>query len=456
MNWMSHSRSHGRSLINKSALFQRLVSPPLIFRDFYRFSKTSWSRAEVGSSRVKDPLQIVMLAVSNMHVDPRIEREARALAAAGYNIIVIWPEYPSTMGKFIDWGQGITFKPLSPAASGFQYRFPGFFADQLLKAALEYYPLAYHAHDLNTALAGILASKRRRTSLVCDFHEWYSENVSWSAKTSSWAEHPIRTRQAYRWLERKVFKHASAVITVCDSIARELEHDYAGGMQTVTVIRNIPPVDLKPTRTYRNLREELGVDPNQFLLLWQGGVGPSRMIEPIINALEFAPRCILAIRGPGLDIYGPEYCAIASRIGAADRLILLPSVPSRDVVAAAAGADAGVWTLPNLCKNFYYALPNKVWEYLAAGLPLLCADFPEVKRLVDTYQVGLCFDPYDPQSIAAAINQIIEDPKLRQRFAKNTRSCIAENDPVKEWDKLVRLYRTLAARPTSAPIATVQ
>ena len=164
------------------------------------------------------------------------------------------------------------------------------------------------------------------------------------------------------------------------------------------------------------------------------------MIEPIIEALAFAPLCTLIMRGPEIETYGPGYAALAASIGALYRLLLAPPVPSRDVVAAARGADAGIWTLPELCMNFTYALPNKIFEYLTSDLPVLAALYPEARRLVEEYGVGLTFDPYDPSSISAVINRLIEEPGLRDQLAARAQSALCEMDAAAEWLKLVAVY----------------
>ena len=152
---------------------------------------------------------------------------------------------------------------------------------------------------------------------------------------------------------------------------------------------------------------------------------------------------MFVVRGPSLHLFGDKYRAIARRLGAEDRLVLTEPVPSRDVVAAARGADAGIWTLPALCRNFTYALPNKIFEYIASGLPVLAAHYPEAKRLLADHDIGLTFDPYDPRSIAATINQLIDDPALAQRFSANTASALQRLDADAEWQKLVAVYNDL-------------
>jgi alpha-maltose-1-phosphate synthase len=215
-----------------------------------------------------------------------------------------------------------------------------------------------------------------------------------------------------------------------------------GGRRPV-VIRNIPSLNAIPTKDYPPLKQQLGLPESSFVVLWQGGTGPTRMIEPIIEALAFAPRCIFVVRGPSLQYFGEGYRALAKDMGVEDRLMLVDPVPSGDVVAAARGADAGIWTLPELCRNFTFALPNKIFEYIASGLPLLAAHYPEAKRLLTEHDVGLTFDPYDPKSIAAAINRLIDDPALAERFRNNASTALRQLDADAEWRKLVTLYDSL-------------
>ncbi|KQU54790.1 hypothetical protein ASG72_04020 [Bosea sp. Leaf344] len=96
-------------------------------------------------------------------------------------------------------------------------------------------------------------------------------------------------------------------------------------------------------------------------------------------------------------------------------------------------------------RNFIYALPNKVFEYMAAGLPLLVANYPEVSRLVDRFDVGLSFQPDDPRSIAHAINVMVENKALRVRMGANTRQALLELDAESEWERLAAIYARLRA-----------
>jgi glycosyltransferase involved in cell wall biosynthesis len=387
---------------------------------------------------------VVMLVISNLRIDPRVERAARSAASAGYEVVVICPDIssPSLAAAPLDWGPRVRFHSVPGETSVCVMQPPWLACEALHRAALEYAPLVIHCHDLTTALAGLSAARITRAFAVCDFHEWYSENVSWDAASAAWVAHPKGKRAWFRFAERVALWQADATVTVCGSIADELSRMARPAQRTVDVIRNIPPLS-GSGKQYPSLKTELGLGPDDFLLLWQGGTGPSRMLEPIIEALAELPRVTFVIRGPSLDLFGEGYRALADRLGVGQRLVLQPPVPSADVVNAAHGADAGIWTLPKLSKNFYYALPNKIFEYMAAGLPVLAADFPEARKMVVGNGIGLCFDPYDPSSIAHCIRQLAEEPGTAERFRAAVPRALEGIAAETEWQTLPAIYRRL-------------
>ena len=422
-----------------------VASPLLSTRDGLLF-RTAWNQGKRGiGSQPLDasvPRHVVMLVVSSVRVDPRVRQSAQVLADAGHRVTIIWPD-DDQASPLPQWGAGISFSPLSARAGRFANRYPGFLGRDLLAAALQHRPFAFHAHDLNTMLPALIAGRQTGAHVICDHHEWFSESVRWSRLRGDYAPLLAPQRAANQWLEQLAFRHASAQITVCQSIADEMEAQYGVAAGAVAVIRNTAIVDRNVPTGYPNLRTTLGVSDAQTLVLYQGGIGPTRGLEPIIEALGAAPSTVLAIRGPAIERYAADYRALASRVGAAERLHILPPVPSVEVVAACNGADAGLYTVRDICKSFRYALPNKVFEYLQAGLPVLTASYPEVRRLIVDNGVGLGFEADDPRSIAKAMNQMA---RLTTRHAMQVRieMVVAALDPQAEWTKLLMLYQRLA------------
>lgn len=440
-NALAHGAVSARSLaaIPVNALFSR----GSIFR--------AWLPGKPGIGKSAHGRKVVMLTISNLRIDPRIEREARALAASGYEVVVIGPDPRQTPDEEagVDWGDGVSFDWVPWQAISYTMHWPGLIGQQLYERARQHKAFAYHGHDIFTAFVGLSVARVTGSHLVCDFHEWGSENVKWNAAEEQWQPYPTSWKMPMRAVERLALRRASAVITVCDSIADDMAKELGGGRRP-SIIRNVPELAQEPTRQYPPLKEQLGLADDTFVLLWQGGTGPTRMIEPIIESLAYAPGCTFVIRGPSLEIYGDAYVELARKRGVDDRLVLLDAVPSRDVVAAGRGADAGIWTLPDLCKNFRYALPNKIFEYLASGLPVLVADYPEARKVAVGQKVGLTFDPYSPQSIADAINALVADHEALARMTEQTSTALGLLDANAEWEKVVKIYDGLPLSPRAA------
>jgi glycosyltransferase involved in cell wall biosynthesis len=396
------------------------------------------------------PPKIVMLVVTVLTQDSRVERAARVLAANGFDVTIICPAWwRAHTGDQVKpaWGPGIQFRFLPQRTSRFAHYFPYVFSFAMLRAALREESWAYHAHDLTTAFLGLIAAALKHVACVCDFHEWYAENVTYHERSQSYKSHPPLKRRLFAALEHLTLHTATAVITVSESIGESLEKRYRAP-KPVHIIRNIPFIrhrERVPTEPeYEDLHMTLGIAADTLIILYQGGLGPSRNLEPVIKAMASVPRAVLILRGPGHDVYGAAYQALAQQVGIGDTVYCLAPVPSARVVEEAKAGDVGLWTLlANVGLNFHYALGNKIFEYLAAGLPLLVADLPEARRLVERYQVGLCFDPDSPTAIAAVINRMVEDQRFRETCKANIPRALDALRADQEWDKLVGVYRRL-------------
>ena len=411
-----------------------------------------YGRHRIGSQPVstESAPTIVMLVVTALDRAPRVERGARVLAANGFQVTIICPAWRGVSlqtAAQIDWGPGITFCILPKRAARFAFYFPYLFDGHMLRAAVREPAWAYHAHDLTTTFIGLIAAAHKRAVCVCDFHEWYSENVTYHSWSQTYRPHPPLKRWLFQVFERLALHTATGVITVCESIAADLEKRFQAP-QPVHVIRNIPVIqpvgpDVPPCEDVRAI---LGIPADKLIVLYQGGLGPSRNLEPAIKAMAEVPEAVLVIRGPEHEIYGQVYHELARRVGVGERVYCVGPVPSARIVEEAKAGDVGLWTLlANVGLNFHYALGNKIFEYLAAGLPLLVADLPEARRLVEQYQVGLCFDPDSPASIGAAINRMVEDHSFRKACIANIPRAFQALRADQEWDKLVDIYRGLQA-----------
>jgi glycosyltransferase involved in cell wall biosynthesis len=287
----------------------------------------------------------------------------------------------------------------------------------------------YHAHDLNTLPVAYLAVRRYGGKLVYDSHELYTETSNLSR-----AE-----RIVSRLTERFLIRRCHAVITVNDSIARELKARYK--IQRPTVIMNCP---MLPSHSCKSnlLREKLGLSEKEPLVLYQGGFSHHRGLENLLTAIALVPRGKLVMMGWGR--LEEDLRTIAQAKGLMNnRVFFLPPVPQDELLLWTSSADAGVIPYRNVGLNNYFSLPNKLFEYIVAGIPVVASDFPELRRVIEEFKVGCTFNPDDPKDIARAISWVFEDEKRLVELKENARRAAAVLNWENEEKKLLELYRKL-------------
>jgi glycosyltransferase involved in cell wall biosynthesis len=207
-------------------------------------------------------------------------------------------------------------------------------------------------------------------------------------------------------------------------VAPELERRYR--VTGVAVVPNYPaeagPVDA------RDLRELPGggdIPAGAPIVLYVGGVMPYRGLEQLISAMQELPDAHLVCLGSG----GGSTAEIEDRIrgaGIAARAHLIPPVPSEDVVPYAASATVGVSIVQPASLSYRLALPNKLFQYMAAGIPVVASDFPDVRDAVEGSGAGFVVDPEDPAAVAACLRRLIDDPALARSMGENGRRAVTE------------------------------
>lgn len=257
-------------------------------------------------------------------------------------------------------------------------------AVRLTRAA---HPRLVHANDWNTMWAGVLAKLVCRCGLVYDSHElWAERNGRWEWR---------------RWLivcEWLFVRYADAVITPSPGVAQALAERYR--IPTPTVVRNVPE-QIAPPR-HRDGR-------HAPMLAYAGSLIPGRGLEQAIDALPLLPGVRLRAIGPGARAYRDALIDRADRVGVADRVQLCDPVAPEELVGELASADAGLCLIQPVCRSYVLSLPNKLFEYLAAGLPVLCSDLPVIATVVREAGLGEVVPHGDPAAIALGAQKLLDD-----------------------------------------------
>lgn len=299
-----------------------------------------------------------------------------------------------------------------------------------LPVASRFRPQVIHSHDFHTLPVGWTLSRLLGAKLVYDSHELALEAGSMS-KLKGWR------KQMLRVIEAALVRQSNAVITVNRSIAGILRLLYG---VDVAVVANYP--DPPPRWNGRGaLRTTLDVDNSLRIVLYQGGLAKGRGLEGLVRAVHRLEGVALVFLGWGL-LEG-RLRILADELGVGDRVHFLPPVSHDDLLLYSSDADVGVIPYQPVSLNNRLATPNKLFEYMMAGVPVVASDLPDMARIIEKEGIGATFDPYSEESLAGAVSDVLNCPDHEKMRRHAREAALARYTWTREAGKLVALYQRL-------------
>ncbi len=377
----------------------------------------------------------VVLIVSNPFTnDSRVFKEARAVAANGFETIVYAINKNNNLPEEENL-RGFKIKRLQIDTYDFRFK-PHKLVTQFIPALI---PLRaeqadiYHANDLNTLLIAYLACFGRKSKLVYDSHEF------WSDRSDALVDEGILNRilHKFRLLQEKVLiKKAGAVFTVSDSLSQALSRKY--GINKPVVLKNCPYLAPIPKGDkFTELKSQ-----NRKIVLYQGYIAKFRGLAELIKSVvwyESNIRLIFLGDGP----YKEGLIKLIKNLNISDRVFVYPSVPLLELSEYTASADLGVAAYLDLSLSQHYTLPNKFFEYMHAGLPVAASDLPEMRKIVLEERVGEVCDISDPKDIARVVNSILSNEKKLKQMKNNAIRTTKKYNWEIESKKLLGTYKRI-------------
>lgn len=411
-----------------------------------------------------DRLRIGMALFGDLTFDSRVRREAATLALAGYEIRLVCLE---GAGSAPDLPTGVEVLQRRPTATR---ALPGIANPYLSRAGYRalrlarrlWWPVdyarnlrawgalaieaagpvdAWHLHDF-PGLMAIAPRVRRDVPIVYDSHEIFMD-----AGTARQLPGPART--LLRAYERRLVRRVAGLVTVNESLAQVLGHRYRP--RRTVVVHNCPSRWTAPTTEPGLLRMAARIPADAPVVLYHGKVGRERGIEELLAALlePGLERVHLVVLGPGerRDVY--ETLMADDRFGG--RAHILDAVPPDELLSWVAEANLGAVLIQRTTLNHYLSTPNKLFECLAVGVPVVTSDFPTMRDIVlgdPAGALGTVVDPTDPAAVAAAIRSILDlDPRSEAELRARCRNAARDRW---NWEvesaRLVALYRELLGR----------
>jgi len=281
-----------------------------------------------------------------------------------------------------------------------------------------------YANDYDTLLAGYLMSRIGRGILVYDSHELYSDLLE---------DSPRIYKRLIEFFEGVLARKAAVVITVNNPIAEILETRYHLS-STPTVIYNTP--------YFQPADESSDAPKPPFKLLYHGMYLPGRNLDDLIVSMQDVDNFHLYFRGYG--VLEESLHSLVNQLGLQDKVTFLERVSMQELVSTAKDFDMGIVPYPGSHKqlNSYYCTPNKIFEYMMAGLALAVSDLPVLREIVTTHRVGVVFDTSSPAQIAATLKRITQK-ELTGMKANALRVARETYNFEQESTKLIKIYQDI-------------
>ncbi|WP_449256998.1 glycosyltransferase [Bosea sp. (in: a-proteobacteria)] len=383
--------------------------------------------------------RVALLSLSPLRYDSRILRHAALLVGAGYEVrIFAQGPLPDIVpcdvtllpGPGHDWrvrvGMGLRQAPATiwPQTARLLYWLSW---SKLIarRALLQFAPEIVIANDWLALPVAFAAKKSCGAYVVYDSHEFASEEFSDSLQWRAFA------RRHVKYIERRYIGNVDGVITVSEGISTALAERYSLDKRP-TVIFNMPQ---RQITTFRP-------STDQLIVLYHGAIAPRRGLENLIKSVRLWPsRFRLQLRGPVQSQFDQHLKALASPLG--DRVTFHSAVAPWELISAASQADIGIFLFSNSTTHAKFALPNKIFEYIQAGLMVISSDLPEIRNLFENTDCGLLLSSNDESSIAEILSALTPETvdKFKHRSVEASQTLNFEHEEAKFLDVIQGLTR---------------
>jgi glycosyltransferase involved in cell wall biosynthesis len=363
--------------------------------------------------------RIIVSVTNDLSTDQRVRKQCASLHEAGFEVMLIGRRQRGSLPVI----RPYKLKRLRlffnrKALFYAEYNFRLFFILLFSRAHL------YYANDLDTLTANALASFIRRKPLVYDSHEYFTEVPEIQSR-------PL-VKSVWKFLERAFIGRASIVLTVNESIATLLRDTY--NLAKVHVVRNVPE---NTAVIVRKSREELRLPGGTRLLILQGsGINVDRGAEELLQAMAFMPNVLLMIVGSGDAV--PMLKSMCEHGPLVRKVQFFPKMPYADMMAYTAIADLALSLDKDNNLNYRFSLPNKLFDYIAANVPVLVSDLVELRRIVEGSDIGRISKSHDPVLLAAEISSMLDDQDALMRYRANAKILSGSLNWNKEFEPVMK------------------
>jgi glycosyltransferase involved in cell wall biosynthesis len=279
------------------------------------------------------------------------------------------------------------------------------------------------ANDLDTLPACYLVSRIKRVTLVFDSHEFFTEVPELVDRRF--------VRSVWIWIEGKLLPRLRYSYTVSESIAQAYRIKYGISM---AVIRNLPIRERREAR-----RPDLLECNPQQVIIYQGTLNLGRGLELMIRAMQYLEQYHFRVLGSGP--LREELASLCKELGLGDRVEFTGRIPFSELRPHTRQASLGISLEEDMGLNYHHALPNRLFDYIQARVPVLVSDLPGMRSIVQEFGVGEVLESREPGALAKQVVRMMSDHEQRMKWKKSLRQAASELCWENEAKKLKDVYR---------------
>lgn len=352
----------------------------------------------------------IVSVTNDLYTDNRVDKVCSFLVKQGYEVTLVGrirkTSQPLTNRIYKTKRMKLSFDKGALFYAAFNFRLFWFLAFR--KADL------LVANDLDTLLGNYAASKLKpKCRLVYDSHEYFTEVPELEGRK--------RVKRTWEGIESWIFPKLKTVYTVNESIAQLYEEKYK---KKLFVVRNVSP---KWNPEKLQTKKELGIPENKTVIILQGaGINIHRGAEEAVGAMKKVENAVLIFVGDGDVIPSLKETVIKENLE--EKVLFFGKRPYQEMMQFTYHADIGLTLDKANNINYQFSLPNKVFDYIHAGTPIICTNLVEVSRIVQKHDVGEVMEEFTAFNLAEKINALITNmERLNQLKANCEKAALVEN-----------------------------
>lgn len=368
--------------------------------------------------------RIIVSVINDLSTDQRVHKVCSTLVEMGFNVLLVGRRQRTSLSlntrtyttkrMFLFFEKGILFY------TAYQIRL--FFCLLFNKAEV------LVSNDLDTLLPNYFISKIKNIPLVYDTHEIFCEVPE--------LQNNATKKAIWKKLERYLFPKLNYVFTVNESIAKIYQNEYH---IPIKVVRNVPML-FNSISNKEVSKEALGIPTDKKIIILQGaGINIDRGAEEALQAMQFIDNAVLLIIGSG-DVISILKTMVQD-LNLNQKVKFIGKVPFETLIQYTHYADLGLTLDKATNVNYKYSLPNKLFDYIHAGVPVLASDLVELKNIITHYNVGVCIKSHDVKHIADKIKNMLSDESQCIIWKDNAKIAAQQLNWDIEKEQLIAVYK---------------